>query len=58
MNEKIVELIDSRLKVGAEKYEAELNIHDGRDWETETLEELLDACVYLAARLLQLKESK
>ena len=58
MNNKIIELIQSRLDIGAKKYNEELDINDGRDWEVETLEELLDACVYLTSRILQLKEKK
>ena len=45
MNNKIIELIQSRLDIGAKKYNEELDINDGRDWEVETLEELLDALV-------------
>lgn len=58
MNSKIIDLIKTRLEIGAKEYEQEVDIHDGRNWETETLEELLDACVYLAARLLQLNDKR
>ena len=57
MNDKIVKLIEERLEIGAKKYSAELNVHDGRDWKVETLEELLDACVYLSAGIIQIKEN-
>ena len=58
MNEKIIEVIKNRLNIGAKKYGHEVDIHDGRDWEIETLEELLDACVYLSARILELKDKR
>jgi len=31
-------------------------VFDGRDWITEALEELLDACVYLSSQLLLIKK--
>jgi len=31
---------------------------DGRDWLQETLEELLDACVYLAAKILEIMKGE
>ena len=56
MNEAIVNKIKDRLKVGAIKYGEELNPKDGRDWLEESTEELLDACVYLSAKLLLIKD--
>ena len=56
MNEHILDAIKERLDVGAKKYGEEINVNDGRDWAIEATEELLDACVYLAAKLLQLKQ--
>ena len=55
MNDKILELIKQRIEKGKRKYEEEINPHDGRDWEVEALEELLDATVYLATAILKLK---
>lgn len=56
-NHKIIDLIKSRLEHGKKEYPDDLDVNDGRDWEKETLEELLDAIVYISARLIQLKES-
>ena len=56
MNEKILDKIKSRLEIGAKKYGEELNIEDGREWIQESIEEILDTCVYLAAKLLQIQE--
>ena len=56
MNEHIIDVIKERLDVGAKKYGEEIYINDGRDWTIEAAEELLDACVYLSAKLLQLKQ--
>ena len=56
MNKRIMNLISNRLDVGAVKYGEHLDINDGRDWEREALEEVLDCMVYAAARLLQLDE--
>jgi len=58
MNSKILKLIESRLDHGKQEYAAELDINDGREWQKEALEEILDTCVYVAAKLLQLEESK
>ena len=58
MNEHIINTIKERLDIGAKKYGEEINVNDGRDWTTEAIEELLDACVYLAAKLLQLKQEE
>jgi len=56
MNKKIINLISNRLDIGAVKYGAHLDVHDGRNWEREALEEVLDCMVYAAARLLQLDD--
>jgi len=56
MNERIINLINNRLDIGAVKYGEHLDINDGRNWEREALEEVLDCMVYVAARLLQLDE--
>lgn len=55
-NKDIVALVKKRLKQGKREYGGEINVHDGRDWNQEALEEILDCCVYVAARVLQLKE--
>lgn len=56
MNQKIVNKIKERLEKGKKEYGDELNVHDGRDWLQESIEELLDTCVYLSAFALQLQE--
>ena len=59
MNNEIIKLIEKRLEAGAKKYGEEMDVFDGRDWLQETIEEILDACVYLSALLLKIKkESK
>jgi len=57
MNKEILQLIEKRLEVGANKYKMELDPFDGRDWIQESLEELLDACVYLSTKLIQIQHS-
>ncbi len=58
MNDKILELIKRRLDIGAKKYQKENILSDGRDFELEALEELLDGCVYLASRLIELRNRR
>jgi len=55
-NNHIISLIEDRLEKGKREYNQELDIHDGRDWMKEALEELLDACVYISAEILKIKE--
>tara|TARA_R110000803_G_scaffold46664_2_gene97869 strand:+ start:1004 stop:1354 length:351 start_codon:yes stop_codon:yes gene_type:complete len=61
MNEKIKNninnKIDKRLEWGAEKYNQELNVFDGRDWIKEAEEEIIDALVYLEAFQMMKKEN-
>ena len=56
MNKEILDRIKSRLEIGAKKYGEELKPNDGRDWVKETIEEILDSCVYLGAKLLLIEE--
>jgi len=56
INEEVMDLIKSRLAAGAKKYGEEILIDDKRDFVVETLEEILDSCVYLACKIIQLKE--
>ena len=58
MNEKIIKLITERIEKGKKEYVDEIDPYDGRDWEKEALEELLDGCVYLATAILKLKGKK
>jgi len=55
-NERIVNLIAYRLEYGQSKYKQDMQLKDGRDMIEESLEELLDACVYIATELLKLKD--
>ena len=55
-NKDIVNLVKERLKQGKREYGGEIDIHDGRDWNQEALEEILDCCVYVAAKGLEIKE--
>tara|TARA_R100000501_G_C2533889_1_gene55649 strand:+ start:14 stop:295 length:282 start_codon:yes stop_codon:yes gene_type:complete len=55
MNEKILELIKSRLDEGERKYGHENVETDGRNFITEALEEILDCSVYIAAKLIEIQ---
>ena len=55
MNERILKLIQRRLEVGQKKYGHENVEADGRDFEIEALEEILDCCVYIAAKLIEIQ---
>ena len=55
-NKEIVALIENRLEKGKREYNQEVDVVDGRDWITEALEEILDACVYLSSQLLLIKK--
>ena len=58
MNKEIIELIEERLEKGKRQYADELDVHDGRDWLTEALEEVLDCMVYISAKILEIKETE
>ena len=58
MNIKILDLIEERLIIGERKYGNENVINDGRDFIQEALEEALDCAVYLAARLIEIKNKR
>ena len=53
MNQEIIDLISKRLEIGKKQYSDELDVHDGRNWSMETLEEALDMCVYLTAEIIK-----
>ena len=57
MNEEIIQLIKRRLQKGKKEYGQEVDVFDGRDWEQEALEEILDSMVYIAAALLKKMKS-
>ena len=58
MNIEILDLIEERLIIGERKYGNENVIDDGRDFVQEALEEALDCAVYLAAKLIEIKNKK
>ena len=58
MNIKILDLIEERLLIGERKYDNENVINDGRDFIQEALEEALDCAVYLAAKLIEIKNKR
>ena len=58
MNIKILDLIEERLLIGERKYGNENVINDGRDFVQEALEEALDCAVYLAAKLIEIKNKR
>lgn len=55
-NLEIVAKVIERLEKGKREYAEEVDIHDGREWIQETIEEVLDALVYLSAKLLMIQE--
>lgn len=55
INEEIKKMISERLDLGQAKYNQDVPIHDSRNFTQEALEELLDACVYLSAQILRIK---
>ena len=58
MNIEILDLIEERLLIGERKYGNENVINDGRDFLQEALEEALDCAVYLAAKLIEIKNKR
>ena len=58
MNIEILDLIEERLIIGERKYGSENVINDGRDFIQEALEEALDCAVYLAAKLIEIKNKR
>ena len=58
MNIEILNLIEERLIIGERKYGNENVINDGRDFVQEALEEALDCAVYLAAKLIEIKNKR
>lgn len=58
MNKEILKLIEERLEKGKREYADELDPNDGREWIEESIEEILDCCVYLTAELLRIKNKR
>ena len=55
-NQRILELISERLDIGAKKYGNQVPVDSSRDNLKESIEELLDLCVYLSAVAIELHE--
>ena len=55
INEQIIKKIEERMDAGARKYWETIDIKDDRDFLEEAIEEALDGCVYLAAKLIQIQ---
>ena len=58
MNLEILDLVGKRLIKGEEKYGYENVTNDGRDFIQEALEESLDLAVYVAAKLIEIKQKE
>jgi hypothetical protein len=58
MNKEIIELLKERLEKGKREYNEELNPFDGRVWEIEALEEILDGMIYTATSILKIIHKK
>tara|TARA_B100000965_G_scaffold188323_1_gene157170 strand:- start:33 stop:236 length:204 start_codon:yes stop_codon:yes gene_type:complete len=56
-NDQILEMIKDRLDIGAKKYGEQVPIDGTRDNLKESIEELLDLCVYLSAVALELHKN-
>lgn len=55
-NERILDLVKKRLELGKKRYGHDNIISDGRNFELEAYEEILDAIVYIAAKLLEVND--
>ncbi len=58
MKYKILEMIAERLDKGGKQYGHAIDIKDGRKWEIEALEELLDFVFYAICLLILIKEER
>ena len=56
LNDKIVEKIRERLEIGKRKYGSE-NVAFNRNFTRESLEEILDCCVYVACAIYEYEQS-
>ena len=55
INKQIINKIQERMDKGGKKYGDTIDINDKRDFLEEAIEEALDGCVYLAAKLIQIQ---
>jgi hypothetical protein len=52
----IVNRINKRFEIGKKEYGHGVIVEDGHDWVEETMEEILDALIYSAAKIIELKK--
>lgn len=59
-NERVLKLIKERLELGQQKYKQDIPLkgEGGRDNLKESLEEILDLIVYIAATILELRDKR
>ena len=55
IREQLVNKIKGRLSLGADRYGSPLPLNDGRNFYEETLEEVLDAIIYMTAYMIKLQ---
>lgn len=59
-NEEIKQIImgaiNKRFEIGKKEYGHGVIVNDGHDWVEETMEEILDALIYSAAKIIELKK--
>ena len=55
IREQLVNKIKGRLSLGADRYGGPLPLNDGRNFYEETLEEVLDAIIYMTAYMIKLQ---
>tara|TARA_R100000234_G_scaffold46587_1_gene27766 strand:- start:1401 stop:1595 length:195 start_codon:yes stop_codon:yes gene_type:complete len=58
MNKRIIDLIADRIEKGKREYNEEIDPNDGRDWQQEALEEILDGMVYTAIAIVKLIDKR
>jgi len=56
VNKEVVDLVKNRVELGQKRYGGNIPLNDGRDMIKESLEEILDSCVYIATELIKLRE--
>jgi len=58
IKKEIMNRIDKRFEIGKKEYGHGVNVDDGHDWVDEAMEEILDAMIYSASKIIQLKRVK
>ena len=54
----IISRIDKRFEIGKKEYGQGVRVNDNYNWVNETMEEILDAMIYSAAKIIQLQRLK